>query len=357
MKLDGTALLARIYIGESDHHDGRPLYEAIVALLRERGIAGATVLRGIEGYGRAARLHTSRILRLSEDLPILIEVVDREDRLRSVLPEIDALVGGGPHHARTRRSHRLPLAREVGEAGEAGERVIPHRIMRRTLTVILALCLALVATVSSAAAQEIERRPVEDPLFGVSSVVPADWQDLGGGIYARGTPPDDLALIAIQSASATVDQLWPSLLPQFALTEVPEVTGEYQQRPLRLDALPLRRAARRDGHRCRVGRGAGGGTTHLLLLQSDPAEFDVLREQVLMPAIDAFAVLEPEPTPDPSTFDYQIEEVTFPGGAEGVQLAGTLTLPDWPRSTPGRRHHERQRRPGPRRVDAADHDA
>ena len=95
MRIDGPALLARIYIGESDHHAGRPLYEAIVALLRERGVAGATVLRGIEGYGRAARLHTSRILRLSEDLPILIEVVDREDRLRAVLPEIDAMVGEG----------------------------------------------------------------------------------------------------------------------------------------------------------------------------------------------------------------------------------------------------------------------
>ncbi len=93
--MEGPALLARIYIGESDHHDGRPLYEAIVALLRERGIAGATVLRGIEGYGRAARLHTSRILRLSEDLPILIEVIDREDRLRAVLTEVDAMVKGG----------------------------------------------------------------------------------------------------------------------------------------------------------------------------------------------------------------------------------------------------------------------
>ena len=95
MKIEGSALLARIYVGESDHVDGQPLYEAIVRLLRERGVAGATVLRGIEGYGRAARLHTARILRLSEDLPILIEVVDREDRLRAVLPEVDAMVGGG----------------------------------------------------------------------------------------------------------------------------------------------------------------------------------------------------------------------------------------------------------------------
>jgi PII-like signaling protein len=95
MRIDGPALLARIYIGESDHLDGRPLYEAIVETLRARGVAGATVLRGIEGYGRAARLHTASVLRLSSDLPILIEVVDREDRLRAVLPEIDAMVPEG----------------------------------------------------------------------------------------------------------------------------------------------------------------------------------------------------------------------------------------------------------------------
>ena len=95
MRIDGPALLARIYIGESDHLDGRPLHEAIVETLRARGVAGATVLRGIEGYGRAARLHTASVLRLSSDLPILIEVVDREDRLRAVLPEIDAMVPEG----------------------------------------------------------------------------------------------------------------------------------------------------------------------------------------------------------------------------------------------------------------------
>ncbi len=95
MRIDGPALIARIYIGESDHWEGKPLYEAIVLRLRERGLAGATVLRGIEGYGRAARLHTAHILRLSDDLPILVEVVDREDRLRAVLPEIDAMVEGG----------------------------------------------------------------------------------------------------------------------------------------------------------------------------------------------------------------------------------------------------------------------
>jgi hypothetical protein len=95
MRIEGPALLARIYVGEADHHDGRPLYQAIVELLRERGLAGATVLRGIEGFGANARLHTTRLLRLSEDLPVLIEVVDQEDRLRAVLPELDDMVGDG----------------------------------------------------------------------------------------------------------------------------------------------------------------------------------------------------------------------------------------------------------------------
>lgn len=94
-RIDGPALLARIYIGEADHHDGRPLYQAIVELLRDRGVAGATVFRGIEGYGANAHIHTTRLLRLSEDLPILIEVVDEEGRLRAVLPELDAMIADG----------------------------------------------------------------------------------------------------------------------------------------------------------------------------------------------------------------------------------------------------------------------
>jgi uncharacterized protein len=95
MKLEGTGLLARIYIGESDTWHGRPLYEAIVHLLRERGVAGATVIRGIEGFGAKQHLHTTRILSLSQDLPVLIEVVDQEDRLRAVLPELNAMVSEG----------------------------------------------------------------------------------------------------------------------------------------------------------------------------------------------------------------------------------------------------------------------
>jgi PII-like signaling protein len=95
MTIEGEALLARIYIGESDTHEGRPLYDVIVRHLRERGIRGASVFRGIEGFGRSSRVHTTRILALSEDLPILIEIVDEEARLRPVLEELEPMIGGG----------------------------------------------------------------------------------------------------------------------------------------------------------------------------------------------------------------------------------------------------------------------
>lgn len=95
MKLEGTGKLLRIFVGESDKWHGKPLYAAIVERLRDHGLAGATVLRGIEGYGAHSRLHTARLLRLSEDLPLVIEVVDLEDRIRSVLPMLDEMVSEG----------------------------------------------------------------------------------------------------------------------------------------------------------------------------------------------------------------------------------------------------------------------
>jgi PII-like signaling protein len=95
MKLEGTGLLVRIYVGESDRWHGQPLYEAIVQHLRGRGLAGATLLRGIEGFGASQHLHSTRILSLSEDLPILIEAVDTEEKVRAVLPELDEMLEDG----------------------------------------------------------------------------------------------------------------------------------------------------------------------------------------------------------------------------------------------------------------------
>lgn len=87
--------LLRIFIGESDTHDGRPLYQAIVETLRREGMAGATVLRGIEGFGKSSRLHTAHILRLSEDLPIVIECVDTADKIEAILPSLDVMIREG----------------------------------------------------------------------------------------------------------------------------------------------------------------------------------------------------------------------------------------------------------------------
>ena len=99
-RFHGERTLMRIFIGESDRarsgpHKGKPLYEALLLMLRQRGCAGATVLRAIAGFGASARLHTDRILRLSLDLPIVIEVVDTEEKIQELLPLLDDVVEGG----------------------------------------------------------------------------------------------------------------------------------------------------------------------------------------------------------------------------------------------------------------------
>ena len=92
MKLQGEGLLVRIFVGESDRWEGAPLYEAIVQRAREKGLAGATVIRGIEGFGAHNFIHTARIQRLAEDLPIVIEIVDQRERVEAFLPDLDAMV-------------------------------------------------------------------------------------------------------------------------------------------------------------------------------------------------------------------------------------------------------------------------
>ena len=95
MELPRDSLLLRIFIGESDRHGGHPLYEAIVLKARELHLAGATVLRGAMGYGKSSRLHTSKILRLSYDLPVVIEITDSEEKINAFLPVLDGMIGGG----------------------------------------------------------------------------------------------------------------------------------------------------------------------------------------------------------------------------------------------------------------------
>lgn len=95
MKLPSESELLRIFIGEADRFEGKPLYEAIVNLARKNNMAGATVLRGLMGFGADSRMHSAKILRLSEDLPIVIEIVDAPEKIESFLPHLDDMIKEG----------------------------------------------------------------------------------------------------------------------------------------------------------------------------------------------------------------------------------------------------------------------
>jgi len=95
MQIPKNAILLRIFIGESDRHGHRPLYESIVLKAREMHLGGATVLRGPMGFGHSRRLHTAKILRLSEDLPLVIEIVDSEEQINAFLPVLDEMMNSG----------------------------------------------------------------------------------------------------------------------------------------------------------------------------------------------------------------------------------------------------------------------
>jgi PII-like signaling protein len=95
MNLSGECVLLRVFIGEMDRYEGHPLHEAIVLKARETGLAGATVLRSPLGFGVTSRLHTAKILRLSEDLPMVVEIVDTKEKIDAFLPTLDAMMDGG----------------------------------------------------------------------------------------------------------------------------------------------------------------------------------------------------------------------------------------------------------------------
>jgi PII-like signaling protein len=94
-RFKGERTLMRIFIGESDKYQGKPLYEALLRRFRDRGLAGATVLRGVAGFGANSTIHTDKILRLSLDLPLVIELVETEEAIEGILPDLDEMIGGG----------------------------------------------------------------------------------------------------------------------------------------------------------------------------------------------------------------------------------------------------------------------
>ena len=121
-RFKGERTLMRIFIGENDKYRGKPLYEALVARFRERGLAGATVLRGVAGFGASSRVHTEKVLRLSLDLPIIIEVVETEEAIQGILGDLDEMVDGG---LITLERARVIMYRPAGPATSREER---HRI-------------------------------------------------------------------------------------------------------------------------------------------------------------------------------------------------------------------------------------
>ncbi|MBZ0271872.1 DUF190 domain-containing protein [bacterium] len=113
MKVEGDGKLLRIFVGEGDRRDGKPVYELLVAAALEHGLAGATVLRGLAGYGAHSRIHTTRVLRLSEDLPVIVEIVDRPDRIQAFLSVVDDLVTEGM--IMVENVHIIAYRRQTGE--------------------------------------------------------------------------------------------------------------------------------------------------------------------------------------------------------------------------------------------------
>jgi PII-like signaling protein len=114
MQIPEEAVLLRVHVGEDDRVEGRPLYEAVVLKARELHLAGATVLRGSMGYGASSRLHTAKVLRLSEDLPIVVEIVDDEEKVQAFLRELEPMLTGGGlvtlERVRVLRYHGAPPA-------------------------------------------------------------------------------------------------------------------------------------------------------------------------------------------------------------------------------------------------------
>ena len=152
---------------------------------------------------------------------------------------------------------------------------------------------------------DVNRRPVEDRLFGIRSVVPTDWQDAGGGRYKRGASPDDPVFIALQSAATDVAGLWQALVPQLGLSDIPEASGDlvtdhFEWTLYAFDAGPAADFS------IQLALTEVKGTSYLVLMRSGELESDVLSEQVFLPAVRAFVALEPE-LPDPATLGYDVE--------------------------------------------------
>jgi dienelactone hydrolase len=197
----------------------------------------------------------------------------------------------------------------------------------RLLASVLLVLSVLLAPGLARAQEPIPLVPMEDPTFGVTTVVPEGWVNLGQGIHARRPGAADFVLLAVQSVQVPMDSVWPSLQQQLRLTEPPAPTGARTTPTFEWTLYQVDVEAPVGTLRVDLATAAEDGTTYLVLFQSPVEGSEVLRDAVFLPAVDALQPLAPEPTPDPATLPYDLEEVTFTGGSPDVTLAGTLSLP------------------------------
>lgn len=205
----------------------------------------------------------------------------------------------------------------------------PRRSGARVVASVL-LVMTLLVPGLARAQDPIPLQPMEDPTFGVTTVVPEGWVNLGQGIHARRPNAADYVLLAVQSAQVPMDSLWGSLLPQLGLTDPPEPVATRSTDVLEWTLYQVDVEAPIGTLRVDLATAETEGATYLVLFQSPPDGYDTLHDAVFLPAVDALEPLAPEPTPDPATLPYEPVEVSFPGGSPDVTLAGTLTLPRTP---------------------------
>jgi pimeloyl-ACP methyl ester carboxylesterase len=185
-----------------------------------------------------------------------------------------------------------------------------------------------------ALAGTITLEPVEDRAFGLSASIPAGWTKIGPGLYARGDPASDPTILAVQAAPVAPDDLWPSLLPQLGQTERPDAVGVRLGKTLDWTLYQVSVSLPSGEIAVHLALAADGSTTYIVLLQSPSAESDELYDAVFLPVLDSVTPLAGPASPSPGSLPYDAVEVSFPGGADDVTLAGTLTTPrtqgPWP---------------------------
>ncbi len=194
---------------------------------------------------------------------------------------------------------------------------------------IAVLAALLLVPLAVSAQEDITLEPITLDQFGIEALVPSGWTAAGPGLFARGQTADDGVLLAVQGAPIRVDGLMTALLPQLGLTEAPEPVGElttdaFTWTLYQVDVeVPSVGVIRVD-----LALAQGEGSSYVVLLQASADEYEALHEQVFLPVLDAVQpIAAPEATAAPEQ-PFTSEEVTFPGGADDVTLAGTLTIPE-----------------------------